>query len=169
MKISPNVGVLLMTSAEGMALQNSHLVNYALKGLGRCWIPEHGRWSNIYHLDGRASPNESLPHSDVFYTLNVLLGMSRVSQIPDSINLLQIFHRNVSQLTNLPVPKYAFGMALWAAAELKFEIPEQVASAVKALLSEQGQWQRFRAQDLGMLLTGVVAQARAGETEWARF
>ncbi|MFL5238272.1 MAG: hypothetical protein ACJ8EL_11840 [Rhizomicrobium sp.] len=169
MKISPNVGVLLMTSAEGMALQNSHLVNYALKGLGRCWIPEHGRWSNIYHLDGRASPNESLPHSDVFYTLNVLLGMSRVSEIPDSINLFQIFHRNVSQLTSLPVPKYAFGMALWAAAELKFEIPEQVASAVKALLSEQGQWQRFRAQDLGMLLTGVVAQARAGETEWARF
>ena len=25
----------------------------------------------------------------------------------------------------LPVPKYAFGMALWAAAELEFEIPER--------------------------------------------
>ena len=57
----------------------SPLVNYALNGLQRCWLPEHGRWSHIYHLDGRDQPNESLAHSDVFYTLNVLLGFSRLN------------------------------------------------------------------------------------------
>jgi hypothetical protein len=144
-------------------------VNYALKGLHRCWLPEDGRWSHIYHLDGRASPNESLPHSDVFYTLNVLLGMSRVAELPDSINLSQIFYRNVVQLTTLPVPKYAFGMALWAAAQLELEMPEEAARGLRALLADRAQWETFRAQDLGMLLTGVVAQARAGAKEWAGF
>ena len=61
------------------AHRNSPLVSYALRGLDRCWLPEHGRWSHIYHLDGRDPPNESVPHSDVFYTLNVLLGLSRVA------------------------------------------------------------------------------------------
>ena len=37
---------------------NSPLIEYALKGLERCWLPEHGRWSHIYHLDGRKGPNE---------------------------------------------------------------------------------------------------------------
>jgi len=50
-------------------------------------------------------PNESLPHSDVFYTLNVLLGTSRVREIPDDIALFEIFRRNAIQLTTLPVAK----------------------------------------------------------------
>ena len=57
---------------------NSSLVNYALQGLERCWLPHSGCWSAIYHLDGRDKPNESVPSSDVFYTLNVLLGFARV-------------------------------------------------------------------------------------------
>ncbi|WP_247419114.1 MULTISPECIES: hypothetical protein [unclassified Bradyrhizobium] len=149
--------------------QNSPLVRYALRGLERCWLPEHGCWSHIYHLDGRASPNESLRRSDVFYTLNVLLGMSRIKEVPGSINLSETFHRNAVQLTVLSVPKYALGMALWVSAELSLELPEQVRREVKALLSDQGAWKTFRAQDLGMLLTGVVAQARAGGKEWAPF
>ncbi|WP_247335326.1 MULTISPECIES: hypothetical protein [unclassified Bradyrhizobium] len=149
--------------------QNSPLVRYALRGLERCWLPEHGCWSHIYHLDGRASPNESLRRSDVFYTLNVLLGMSRIKDVPGSINLSETFHRNAVQLTVLSVPKYALGMALWVSAELSLELPEQVGREVKALLSDQGTWKTFRAQDLGMLLTGVVAQARAGGKEWAPF
>ncbi|MCK1597322.1 hypothetical protein IVA96_21125 [Bradyrhizobium sp. 159] len=60
-------------------------------------------------------------------------------------------------------------MALWVSAELSLELPEQVRREVKALLSDQGAWKTFRAQDLGMLLTGVVAQARAGGKEWAPF
>lgn len=170
MMISRNSGVKLIGPAATKAPSpNSPLVDYALKGLECCWLPEERRWSHVYHLDGRASPNRSVPHSDVFYTLNVLLGMSRVANLPADIDLPEIFHRNVARLTTLPVRKYAFGMALWAAAELRLPIPEQVRFELKAVLSDQSRWRTFRAQDLGMLLTGVIAQARAGEREWLCF
>ena len=144
---------------------NSPLVNYALSGLQRCWLPEHGRWSHIYHLDGRAEPNESLARSDVFYTLNVLLGFSRLNQAPSGFNVPETFECNVLELLRLPVEKYAFGMALWAAAELKLDVPDEVVRHIDALLSEQKNWQYFRAQDLGMMLTGIVAQARTDRKE----
>lgn len=170
MNINPNLDKkLVMPGVANMATGNSRLVKYALNGLRQCWLPEHGRWSHIYHLDGRTSPNESLPRSDVFYTLNVLLGMSRIAEVPDGISLPEIYRRNVVQLSTLPVPKYAFGMALWAGAELGLDIPDQVARDIRALLTDQTRWNTFRAQDLGMLLTGVVAQAKAGGKEWARF
>jgi hypothetical protein len=149
----------------GLLSQNSPLVNYALGGLQRCWMPEHGRWSHIYHLDGRDIPNESQPPSDVFYTLNVLLGMSRLKEIPDNINVSDIFQRNVRQLTRMSVARYAFGMALWTAAELDLELPEDVVRGLNKLLEEQN-WRDFRAQDVGMLLTGIIAQARKGRNEW---
>ncbi|WP_246789736.1 hypothetical protein [Bradyrhizobium sp. CCBAU 51765] len=165
MNISPIKSGTLMPDFS----QNSPLVRYALRGLERCWLSEHGCWSHIYHLDGRASPNESLRRSDVFYTLNVLLGMSRIKEVPSSINLSETFYRNAVQLTVLSVPKYALGMALWVSAELGLELPEQVRREVKALLIDQAGWKTFRAQDLGMLLTGVVAQAGAGGKEWVPF
>jgi hypothetical protein len=158
----------MLAAANGPSA-NSPLVDYALKGLESCWLPEQGRWSHIYHLDGRALPNESVPHSDVFYSLNVLLGMSRVAELPDGIDLPEIFHRNVLELGRLPVRRYAFGMALWTAAELGLAIPEQVKGELKAVLSDESRWNGFHAQDLGMLLTGIVAQARAGEKEWMHF
>ena len=170
MKIGSNPGLKLVKPAGASSpVRNSPLVNYALNGLRQCWLPEHGRWSHIYHLDGRPAPNESLPHSDVFYTLNVLLGMSRIAEVPDGLNVLEIFRRNVTELTSLPVPKYAFGMALWAGAELKLGLPEPVAQQATELLGDPAGWEMFRAQDLGMLLTGVVAQGRLGRHEWARF
>ncbi|MFB6459695.1 hypothetical protein [Bradyrhizobium tunisiense] len=170
MMISPNFEVkLVVPTAASTLSQNAPLVNYALNGLERCWLPEHRRWSHIYHLDGRQSPNESIPSSDVFYTLNVLLGMSRVAEVPSGIDIPEIFRRNALQLTQLPVRKYAFGMALWSAAELGLEIPDPVKCELRAILSDEGRWKSFRAQDLGMLLTGVVAQARAGENEWWRY
>ncbi|WP_298422821.1 hypothetical protein [Rhodoblastus sp.] len=147
-------------------IHNSPLVNFALRGLEQCWLPEHGRWSHIHHLDGRPSPNESVPHSDVFYTLNVLLGMSRVAEIPEKLDLRDIFERNTRLLTRLPVRKYAFGMALWAGAELDFDLPDEVERDVRALLADRDAWRDFHAQDLGMLLTGVSAQVRAGHVEW---
>ena len=146
--------------------RNSPLVNYALRGLDQCWLPEHGRWSHIYHLDGRRSPNESVPHSDVFYTLNVLLGLSRVPEARTPLDLREIFQRNAEQLTRLPGPKYAYGMALWSAAALGIEIPRDIARQALALSSQPQTWETFRAQDLGMLLTGAVAQIRAGAEEW---
>src|SRR5271168_4455072 len=62
----------------GSANPPSRLSAYGLAGLRRCWMPEAGRWSHKYHLDGRAPPNESVPPSDLYYSLNVLLGLSRV-------------------------------------------------------------------------------------------
>jgi hypothetical protein len=167
MNISRDIGSLGISAPPGVGRlsPNSPLVNYALAGLRRCWLPEHGRWSHIHHLDGRDLANESLPPSDVFYTLNVLLGMSRLDEIPDSINVSEIFRRNVRQLTRVPVAKYAFGMALWAAAELELDVPEDVVQHLNSLL-EQENWSEFRAQDLGMLLTGIVAQARKGRKDW---
>jgi hypothetical protein len=146
---------------------NPPLVDYALRGLEKCWLPAHERWSHIYHLDGRAEPNESVPSSDVFYTLNVLLGLSRVRQLPSSLSLRAIFERNVSQLPVLPVPKYAFGMALWASAELGLQMPGNVLDAIKRTILDKDNWATFRAQDLGMILSGVVAQARREPVPWS--
>lgn len=92
--------------------------------------------------------------------------MSRVVERPAGIDIPEIFHRNVMKLTALPVRKYAFGMALWAVAELDLPIPEQVKRELKRIVSDESRWSAFRARDLGMLLTGVVAQARAGKREW---
>jgi hypothetical protein len=146
---------------------NSPLVNYALSGLQKCWLPDHQRWSHIYHLDGRENPNESVAHSDVFYSLNVLLGMSRIRALPANVDIAEIFWTNADQLTRLPVPKYAFGMALWAAAKLKLDLPFGVSKMIRPLLENRDNWTTFRAQDLGMLLTGIVAQAAEGRTELA--
>jgi len=148
---------------------HSPLISYALGGLDRCWLESDGRWSHIYHLDGRDVPNESKPASDAFYTLNVLLGMSRLASVPPHLNLPEIFERNASALSALPAPVYAYGMALWSAAELGLPLPRQLAKFVRELLQNVGAWRGFRAQDLGMLLCGVIAQAQCGRQEWGRF
>ncbi len=147
---------------------NSPLIDYALKGLERCWLPDHGRWSHGYHLDGRQPPNQSVPASDVFYTLNVLLGLARVTSVPDTINVREIYRCNAQQLLRLPVRKYAFGVALWAAAELRLDVPEGVAARVFADLSDKRTLRAFRAQDIGMVLTGIAAQARGDSKRWSR-
>jgi hypothetical protein len=147
----------------------SPLVNYALNGLQRCWMPEYGRWSHAYHLDGRDKPNETRARSDVFYTLNVLLGLSRLQEVPADIDRSAIFQRSVLELPKLPVARYAYGMALWSAAELKLEIPAVVAQQIENLLADTNNWATFRAQDMGMLLTGLIAQARSGRSQWLRF
>jgi hypothetical protein len=146
--------------------RNAPLVDYALKGLDRCWLPDRGRWSHIYHLDGRPQPNESVPPSDVFYTLNVLLGMARVQYVPPHVDVAEIFLRNVDQLPKLPVRDYAFGMALWASAELGLAISDSVMRHIKDVVLNPGRWASFRAQDLGMILIGVAAQAERDRAKW---
>jgi hypothetical protein len=146
---------------------NSPLVDYALRGLDRCWLPEFGRWSHIYHLDQRRQPNESVAASDVFYTLNVLLGMARVQHVPRHIDLSEIFRRNVAHLPNLVVSKYAFGVALWTSAELGLTIPDSVLTHINDVVLNEERWRSFRAQDLGMILTGVAAQAKGDKAKWA--
>ena len=151
--------------ATSQATTNSPLISYALGGLQKCWLPDQRRWSHIYHLDGRAVPNESVAHSDAFHSLTVLLGMSRVPAIPNYIDIPEVFWANVTQLTRLPVAKHAFGLALWAAARLKLNMPFGASKIIRQLLEDRSRWTEFRAQDLGMLLTGIVAQAAVGRTD----
>jgi hypothetical protein len=133
-------------------------------------MAEHGRWSHIYHLDGRTRPNESVPPSDVFYSLNVLLGFSRIAHLAlnHEFDVPKTFRENVSLVPRLNSPKYAYGMALWAAAELGLEIPGETLAAIVALVENRQIWKTFRAQDLGMILIGCVEQARrAAIGQWA--
>lgn len=156
-----------MGNQENLVKSNSPLVDYALRGLDRCWLPEFGRWSHIYHLDHRKQPNESVARSDVFYTLNVLLGMARVQHVPPHIDLAGTFLRNVNHLPTLDVSKYAFGMALWAAAELGLAIPDPVQHHIDQVVMDNDRWRSFRAQDLGMILVGVASQAKNDRTKWS--
>ena len=151
----------------GAEPMNSPLIDYALAGLQRCWVPENGTWSHIYHLDTQETPNESILHSNVFYTLNVLLGLARVPTVPSSIDVESIFQQNASRLIALPVNKYAFGAALWAAAELKLNVPADVLAFIESMLADKRQWENFTAQDLGMILIGVVAQAKHDPQKWS--
>jgi hypothetical protein len=147
----------------------SPLMRFVLRGLDSCWLPLANRWSHIYHLDGRDSPNESLPQSDVFYTLNVLLGLSRLFragyQPPRDIR--SIFIRNACLITELPVPRYAYGMALWTSAELGYPLPDRVHLAVEHLIDDSSGWRHWRAQDLGMMLCGVVSNAEDNRAAWS--
>jgi hypothetical protein len=156
-----------MNHKDMSASENSPLVDYSLKGLELCWLPEHGSWSHIYHLDNRLQPNESLPHSDVFYSLNVLLGLARVRHVPRSIDVPGTFQRNVALLATLPVAKYAFGVALWAGAELRLQLPGDILHRIDVMLSNKDSWRSFHAQDLGMILVGVAAQARHDPKKWS--
>jgi hypothetical protein len=146
---------------------NAPLVDYALKGLDRCWLPEIGRWSHIYHLDKRPEPNETVAHSDIFYTINVLLGMARVQHVPHHIDVADIFLSNVGHLPKLPVRDYAFGVALWASAELGLPIPASVLRHIDDVVLNTEHQKSFRAQDLGMILVGVAAQAENDRAKWA--
>ena len=151
-----------------LVTKNSALIDYALKGLERCWLPADQRWSHIYHLDGRAQPNQSLPHSDVFYSLNVLLGMSHVAELPAAMDVAAIYERNARQLLKLPVRDYAFGMSLWAAAELDVELPAEVRARALEIIGDKDRRRAMRAQDVGMLLTGVCRQAARDPALWAQ-
>lgn len=152
---------------KGVAL--SPLIQFVLRGLDSCWLPLANRWSHIYHLDGRHSPNESLPQSDVFYTLNVLLGLSRLYRTGHAPprNLRSIFMRNACLITELPVPRYAYAMALWTSAELGYPLPDRVHLAVERLIDDASEWRHWRAQDLGMMLCAVVSKNEDHRTAWS--
>jgi hypothetical protein len=93
--------------------------------------------------------------------------MARVRRVPRNINLSETFQQNVRHLLTLPVSKYAFGVALWAGAELRLALPDDVLHHIDRMLSDKSQWRSFRAQDLGMIVVGVVAQARVDRKKWS--
>jgi hypothetical protein len=69
------------TDAAPLGEAHDPLISYVLKGLHNCWMPQYQRWSHIYHLDGRATPNQSVPESDVFYSLNASAGFSATTSL----------------------------------------------------------------------------------------
>lgn len=146
---------------------NSPLVDYSIRGLQSCWMPDSQAFSHAFRPD-RPEPNVSIPKSDVYYTLNTVLGLSRVSDksaLPWDLN--DLFLTNCRRLPDLPVPIYAYGMALWAAAELQLDLPDQTLNVVTRLLGDRQAWMEWSAQDLGLMISGVVAQAGHTPNPWA--
>ena len=138
------------------------LTDYALRGLQHCWMPDLGRWSHKYHLDGRSAPNESVPHSDVYYSFNVLVG---VGKVPPAANKLHgdtdgIFSDLCKAALNLPVRPGAWGMALWASDSLGVEAQGLICDRLIALGRNVDQAIAWQAQDVGLCLTGACLQAR---------
>lgn len=142
------------------------LTRYALSGLERCWMPGPALWSHKYHLDGRIPPNESVLHSDLYYSLNVLLGMAKVQElVPDlPYDMPGLFVSICEDLPRHPVRNGAWGMALWAAAELGLDTPGIPAKRLQRLAADPSSAAGWTAQDLGLSLSGATAQARQDST-----
>ena len=150
------------------ACTNAPLIEYALKGLRRCWMPERGRYSHLYRLDAAKQPNVSLPESDAFYTLNVLLGISRLgaverSELPD---LALTYEGCCREAANPRFRTYAYGMALWVGAQLGLDPPVAVVDRVLAVAADRRALDRLTAQDVGMLISGTTAMALAEGGIW---
>jgi hypothetical protein len=138
--------------------QDDALTRYGLAGLARCWMPDLARWSHKYHLDGRAQPNESVPHSDVYYSLNVILGLARVVDAAPSgcADIASVFRALCETSLDLPVRNGIWGMAAWAACAHDLDLPGPVCDRLKAAAGDLRGWQ---AQDVGLSLTGACALA----------
>jgi hypothetical protein len=132
-------------------------------------MPRTGLWSHKYHLDGRPEPNESVPHSDSFYSLNVLLGFARNPEIVagEPYDLDVIFKAATRSLPLQRARNYAFGMALWAGAELGFDVPANVLTKARDLAGDPAAAVHWQAQDIGLMLSGVVAQSRS-DPAWCK-
>jgi hypothetical protein len=144
-------------------MRPSPLVQFTLKGLKNCHMPERGLWSFKYHLDGREQPNEARPSYDVFYSLNVLLGFSKTPTAARAAFGLApdvMFQHVVSQLNGAGARRYAYGMAMWAAAELQTSVPDDVVQHIRSMTAEPNAMESWTAQEVGLILTGAVAQSR---------
>src|SRR5262245_27688530 len=137
------------------------LIHYMLRGLKSCWMPEIGRWSHIFYLDGRVNPNRSVPSSDVFYSLNVLLGLAKIARYGKihEFDIPTTFVKCAAEILKHKTPKYAYGTALWASSELGLDLPPATSHAITAMVENKTTWRQFRAQDLGMILTGSIRRA----------
>jgi hypothetical protein len=130
-------------------------------------MPERGTWSHKYHLDGRPQPNESVPASDLYYSLNVLLGLSRVPGAlgTEPYDVPMVFRELCRAATLLPVRNGTWGMALWAAAELDLDAPGPIATKMAGFARDVSPLARWQAQDVGLSLSGACAQA-ARDPSW---
>jgi hypothetical protein len=147
----------------------SPLANYVIRGLQSCWMPADGCWSHAFRPDA-ATKNVSIPESDVFYTLNVCLGLSRLPKKGGEtpFDAKDIFARNARRMVDLPVRAYAYGMGMWAASELGVELPGATVDAIDRLLQDDAARATWKAQDVGLLLSGTSALARHDRARWER-
>ena len=129
---------------------DSPISTFALRGLSNCWQPELARFSHAYRLDPQPH-NVSVPASDLYYTLNVLLGFASLPDQGRSLpyDIPSIFKSCAEQMTTLQVPIYAYGMAMWASARLDLPLPDRTRVAIANILSNPSDWPRLAAQDLG--------------------
>lgn len=139
------------------------LVTYIQRGLAHCYQEDQQSWSHIYHLDGRESPNESLPRQDVFYSLNVILGLASLGRDAweGEYDLPALLQHNARRMLELPVSVYAYGMALWASAELGVALDPETFSRIRNFVTDREKWKNFRAQDAGIILIGMCEQKKA--------
>jgi hypothetical protein len=163
-----DIAAMLQPLEPGAPQVGSALVSYALRGLSRCWMPQVGRYSHIYRLDAPQPTNQSVPHSDAFYTLNVLLGVSRLphgirASLPD---LESTYAGCCGEVRNPLFRAYACGMALWAGAALDIAPPGAMIDRVLALTSDRRALATMTAQDIGMLVSGSTALMTAEGGAW---
>ncbi len=145
----------------------SPLTRYALTGLHNCWDERYGRWSYKHHLDGRRQPNEFRPEIDLYYSLNVLLGLANVRFVPNAHNYDTsfIFDKICRELPQHRVRNGAWGMALWAAAELGLDAPAIAADRLRPIVGDPASISGWTAQDVGLSLSGATAQL-AHDRSW---
>jgi hypothetical protein len=130
-------------------------------------MPELVRFSYCYHLDRPEPANESRPELDTFYTLNVLLGLSRL-QVPQRlpIDILEVFRSCCGEAGDPRWRKYTYGMALWVAAKFGFTPPATLVGEMNKVLEDHNQLRGLTAQDVGMLASGAIAMTLADGKRW---
>ena len=112
----------------------------------------------------------SVPHSDGYYSLNVLLGFARNPEIiaGEPYDPKAIFETAARSLLLRRARIYGFGMALWAGAELSFDLPTHVLAKIRDLNADPSAANYWTAQDIGLMLSGVIAQSRLDPSHGAR-
>jgi hypothetical protein len=131
-------------------------------------MPDLGRYSHRFRFDVPGPANESIPDSDAFYTLNVLLGFSRLPGSADDYlpNIKGVYDGCCRSLGSESARFYMLGMALWTWARLNIEPPNSLIDRVKIVLASPRALRHATAQDIGMLVSGVTALALREGGQW---
>jgi hypothetical protein len=131
-------------------------------------MPSERRYSYIYRLDPGDERNVSIAPRDTFYTLNVLLGMSRLRPCdrPDDLDIAAVYLDCCRAMTGGEFTPYAYGMALWAGAALGIAPPADLVDCIFRRVVTDDRVADMRAQDVGMLVSGAVAMALKDGAAW---
>lgn len=131
-------------------------------------MPHLGRYSYRFRFDLPEPRNESLPESDAFYTLNVLLGLSQLTGLAgwEYLNVKTTYDSCCGELRSPSSRIYGLGMALWVAARFDIAPPDWIVDRVNIILADRPRLCRLSAQDVGMLLSGCTALALRESRRW---